>query len=199
MDEPKRSKLYTGRGDKGMTSLVGGKRVSKASPRLNAYGQLDELNSFIGLLRADLPESLRDQDLLLQEVQERLFTCGTHIAADTADPELLKYTGSGLDEQDILNLEKMVDRLDADLPKLKQFILPAGGRSAADAHICRTITRRSERDIYAFLEAEPEAQIDASVLRYINRLSDYFFVLGRACARAEGGTEVVWKGSKEVF
>ena len=130
MDEQKKSKLYTGRGDKGKTSLVGGKRVSKASPRLNAYGQLDELNSFIGL---------------------------------------------------------------------KQFILPAGGRAASVAHICRTVARRSERDIYAFLEAEPTAEIDPAVLQYINRLSDYFFVLGRAAARAEGGQEVVWKGSKEVF
>lgn len=198
MDEPKRSKLYTGRGDKGKTSLVGGKRVSKASPRLNAYGQLDELNSFIGLLRADLPESL-DQDALLQEIQARLFTCGTHIATDTDDPELLKYCGSGVSEEDIHHLEQMIDRLDADLPKLKKFILPAGGRSASEAHICRTVARRSERDIFAFLEAEPEAHIDPSVLQYINRLSDYFFVLGRAAARAEGGDEVVWQGSKNVF
>lgn len=198
MDEPKRSKLYTGRGDKGKTSLVGGKRVSKASPRLNAYGQLDELNSFIGLLRADLPESL-GQDAQLQEIQERLFTCGTHIATDSDDPELLKYCGSGVSEEDIHHLEQMIDRLDADLPKLKKFILPAGGRAASEAHICRTVARRSERDIFAFLEAEPEAKIDPSVLQYINRLSDYFFVLGRAAARAEGGTEVVWEGGKNVF
>ena len=93
----------------------------------------------------------------------------------------------------------MVDKLDGELPKLKQFILPAGGRAASVAHICRTVARRSERDIYAFLEAEPTAEIDPAVLQYINRLSDYFFVLGRAAARAEGGQEVVWKGSKEVF
>ena len=198
MDEQKKSKLYTGRGDKGKTSLVGGKRVSKASPRLNAYGQLDELNSFIGLLRAELPSSL-GQDDLLQEIQERLFTCGTHIATDTTDPELLKYCGSGLSEEDIHHLEQMIDKLDGDLPKLKQFILPAGGRAASVAHICRTVARRSERDIYAFLEAEPTAVIDPSVLQYINRLSDYFFVLGRAAARAEGDQEVVWRGSKEVF
>ena len=127
MDEQKKSKLYTGRGDKGKTSLVGGKRVSKASPRLNAYGQLDELNSFIGLLRAELPSAL-EQDELLQEIQERLFTCGTHIATDTTDPELLKYCGSGLSEEDIHHLEQMVDKLDGELPKLKQFILPAGGQ-----------------------------------------------------------------------
>lgn len=188
---PKRSLVYTRAGDKGKTSLVGGQRVSKASLRLETYGTVDELNSFIGLLRADLGTRL-DQDDLLSHIQHRLFTCGAYLATDNSDPAPNAYHAeSGLRSDDVKMLEMMIDKLDENLPKLNEFVLPAGGPATAAAHICRVVSRRAERIIYRFIEEE-SVEMDPMVLQYINRLSDYFFVLGRATARMECGHEVTW-------
>lgn len=188
----KRSLVYTRGGDKGMTSLVGGQRVSKSSLRLETYGTVDELNSFIGLLRAHLGTQL-EQDALLSHIQHRLFTGGAYLATANEDPDHMAYRAeSGLRQDDIKMLEDMIDKLDETLPKLNKFVLPAGGPATAAAHICRVVARRAERGIYRFLEASEGIEIDPMVLQYINRLSDYFFILGRATAHLECGQEVTW-------
>lgn len=186
---PKKSAVYTRGGDKGKTSLVGGQRVSKASLRLETYGTVDELNSFIGLLRANLGERL-GQDALLSHIQHRLFTCGSYLATDNSDPEGY-HMESGLRDSDVKKLEDMIDILDEELPKLNKFVLPAGGPATAAAHLCRVVSRRAERAIYRFIEEE-DMELDPMVLQFINRLSDYFFILGRAAARLECGEEVTW-------
>ncbi|MDO5036144.1 MAG: cob(I)yrinic acid a,c-diamide adenosyltransferase [Porphyromonas sp.] len=190
--EHKKSKLYTKGGDKGKTSLVGGQRVSKASPRIEAYGTVDELNSWIGMLRAELGDRL-DQDALLSQIQHRLFEVGSYLATDNTQPLSWEMT-CGVKEADIHAVERAIDTLDASLPELKSFILPAGGRATATSHLCRTVSRRAERRIYQLLELVEGAEVEEHVLQYINRLSDYFFILARAAAHLEGGQEVKWEG-----
>ncbi len=190
------TKIYTKTGDKGLTSLVGGQRVSKCHPRIEAYGTLDELNSQIGLLRALLPTGL-DQDETLAGIQSRLFTCGAYMATDNT-----KSSGyvveSGISPSDVSELEQTIDRLQQELPAMRAFILPAGSQATAVAHICRTVARRAERAIYSFLEksGDEATTIDPCVLEYINRLSDYFFVLARAITHHLGLPEVIWKKGK---
>lgn len=186
------SKIYTKTGDKGQTSLVGGQRVSKCHPRIEAYGTVDELNSYIGLLRAEQPKAL-GQDDLLSAIQHCLFTCGAYLATDNSEPGA--YTmESGITEADITAVEQMIDRLQEQLPVTRAFILPAGSRATAVAHLCRTVARRAERAIYRFIEGEDGGgTVDAAVLVYINRLSDYFFVLARAITHHLGLPEVIWK------
>lgn len=186
-----KSKLYTKTGDKGKTSLVGGQRVSKASYRIEAYGTIDELNAFIGNLRAHLGEML-GQDELLYQIQNNLFTIGSYLATDNTAPMEFEIK-SGVEEGDIIEIEEMIDKLDSALPKLQTFIIPAGGVATAAAHLCRTVSRRAERSIYRLLEQIEGAEVEANVLQYINRLSDYFFILARATAREEGGQEVTWR------
>ncbi len=165
-------KIYTKTGDKGQTSLVGGVRISKTHPRLEAYGTIDELNSFIGLLVEELTE-LRDLEVL-DTIQSLLFSVGSYLATYPAMSG--EKDRSCLDANDILLLENEIDRMDAILPRLKNFILPGGCKSAALSHICRTIARRSERNIYHINESE---EIEDNILIFINRLSDYFFILAR--------------------
>lgn len=186
----KKSKLYTKTGDKGMTSLVSGNRVSKASQRLETYGTVDELNSFIGLLRAEMP-SVAGQEELLAMIQDRLFTAGAYLATDNTVKMDFEIQ-SGITPEDIKRVESEIDKLDAELPKLTHFVIPAGGRATSVAHICRTITRRTERHIYRLLEVDEGAEVSSEVRLLFNRLSDYFFVLARALARIEGGKEVYW-------
>ena len=185
--EIKKSSVYTRSGDKGKTSLMSGQRVSKGSLRLNTYGTADELNSFVGLLRALTPTEI-GQDTTLEMIQDRLFTCGAYLAADFRGQKREYDVPSGVSPEDILHLERQIDIMDSQLPKLKEFILPA-----SVAHICRTVARRTERVIYQLLDADPEAEIEAGVKNFINRLSDYFFVLARVLARHENGEEVTWK------
>ena len=187
---PQKSKVYTRTGDKGTTALVGGQRVSKASLRIESYGTVDELNSFIGQLRANLGDRL-GQDQLLTVIQHRLFTCGSYLATDNSDPDGY-HMESGIGDKDIHMLEEMIDVLDEKLPKLNAFVLPAGGPATSSAHICRVIARRAERAIYRFMESDENVEIVPLLLKYINRLSDYFFILGRSCAQLEIGHEVVW-------
>lgn len=164
-------KIYTKTGDKGKTSLVGGQRVEKTHIRLEAYGTIDELNSFIGLLMEYLKEK---KDLeLLDSVQFLLFSVGCNLASE---PDKEVHATCRISKSAIEMLETAIDRMDAALPPLKCFVMPAGGKSSSLAHICRTIARRAERRIYEVAEHWP---VDEDILVFINRLSDYFFVLAR--------------------
>jgi cob(I)alamin adenosyltransferase len=166
------TKVYTRGGDKGKTSLVGGQRVSKASARLEAYGTLDELSSHLGLLAALLPEG-HEQDMVFR-IQNALFNVCTNLATDQAETPL--YPSAHLPEGEIALLEQEVDKIMGELPERQGFVLPGGTREAAQAHVCRTVCRRAERRIIALAE---EAPVDAVLLSYVNRLSDFLFVLAR--------------------
>ncbi|MBC7777647.1 MAG: cob(I)yrinic acid a,c-diamide adenosyltransferase [Phycisphaerae bacterium] len=178
-------RIYTKTGDKGETALFGGRRVPKSNLRVDAYGTVDELNSFIGLLR----DSLENQHVreILALTQHRLFTLGAHLASDPAKhpptPDLLP--------EDIQLLENEMDTMDGQLPPLKHFILPGGHPTVSICHVCRTVCRRAERLTVALTQSgEP---VDDLALQYLNRLSDYFFMLARFLAKELGAEEVVWK------
>ena len=181
----KKSLIYTGTGDKGMTSLVGGQRVSKAHQRIESYGTIDELNSFIGLLITAVEEK-EDQDFLLF-VQHKLFTIGSYLATDQEATEL-KVESKILPET-ITRIEKEIDRIDGTLPKMRNFVLPGGCRSASLAHVCRTVCRRAERQIYRLME---EIEVEEPVLVFMNSLSDYLFVLARKECIENNGNEIIW-------
>ena len=169
----KKSNLYTATGDKGTTSLVGGKRVSKADIRLEAYGTTDELNAHIGVLVAMLPADDEDSRLL-RHIQDKLFTIGSALATDLETTQL--HEASRLNDDEITLVENRIDTLDSIVPPLRRFVQPGGTQAAAQAHVCRTVCRRAERCVCALAEVNPVAD---NVQRYINRLSDYFFVLAR--------------------
>ena len=180
----KKSIIYTGTGDKGTTSLVG-ERVSKAHQRIESYGTVDELNSFIGLLITSLEEKA-DQDFLLF-IQHKLFTIGSYLATDQENTEL--KVESKVMPETITRIEREIDRLDNELPKMRNFILPGGSRPASLAHVCRTVCRRAERQIYRLAETIP---VEEPVLVFINRLSDYLFVLARKECIRNNGKEIIW-------
>lgn len=180
-------KLYTKGGDKGMTSLVGGKRVHKYDLRIESYGTIDELNSFIGVLLAyDLEEA---DSKTLTWIQHKLFSVGAYLATDPEQTDF--HIESRVTEAAITRIEGEIDRLDALVPPIKAFILPAGGAIPSAAHVCRTVCRRAERCIYR-LNAEV-GQIEPEVLRYVNRLSDYFFALARKESYRLSGEEITWQ------
>ena len=164
-----KSKLYTKTGDKGTTSLIGGSRVVKNHIRLNAYGTIDELNSFLGMLRSQLPDE-EDKNQVLK-IQHDLFKVGGALASEDEE-----YAKSCLDDVDIEWLEQQIDIIDQKLPPLQRFVIPSGCFPAAVCHVCRTVCRRSERAIYGLSEKE---YVPGNILKYVNRLSDYFFVLSR--------------------
>ena len=179
-------KLYTKTGDAGQTGLIGGTRVAKNDPRLEAYGTVDELNSFIGLLTTNsLDDKIRS---FLQDIQNHLFTIGSHLATDLT--KVILQPSAILSENAILTIEQEIDRLDAALPPLTNFILPGGSTVGAQCHICRTITRRVERRLF---DLNTIQTTDKQILVYINRLSDYFFVLSRYLTMQAGGKEIYWK------
>lgn len=182
----KKSIIYTCTGDSGMTSLVGGKRVAKNDIRIEAYGSVDELNSQIGLL-ASQPDLQAQHRSLLNIIQNKLFNLGAYLATDTlnGEPAILK----GLNATDIDTIEHAIDAIDASLPPLNNFVLPGGCQSAALAHVCRTSCRQSERRILSLAQT---ATIDPIALKYINRLSDFFFVLARLCNINNRVTEIFW-------
>lgn len=167
-----KSTIYTKTGDKGKTSLVGGKRVDKTHIRLDAYGTVDELNSFVGLLVCGLMDT-ELKDFLLY-VQNKLFVVGSYLATE-AEAQSEK-SAVIITEKDIEALETMMDKIDAELPKLTRFILPGGSESAARAHICRTVCRRAERNVYRVADEYP---IHEMILIFLNRLSDFFFLTAR--------------------
>lgn len=180
-------KIYTRTGDAGTTSLVGGTRVSKASLRLDAYGTTDELNSFIGFLLTYPDLTADDRETLLM-VQNKIFNAGAYLATDTATrPDTIP---DGLDTIHIRRLEQQIDALTETLPPLNSFILPGGTPSAAMANVCRTVCRRAERRVVALSEA---ATLDPIVGRFLNRLSDYLFTLGRALNHRAGCPETAWQ------
>lgn len=179
-----KSKLYTKTGDKGFTSLVGGKRVPKTHARLDAYGTVDELNSFIGLLLEEINDNHSRN--ILHSIQSNLFTVGCALATESEKQESL----CSVDEFQIRMIEDEIDRLDTFLPKLNHFILPGGCKSAALAHVCRSICRRAERSIYHIPEF---AESENFLLIYINRLSDYFFILARKECFDKNAQEIFWE------
>ncbi len=180
-------KIYTKTGDKGKTSLIGGTRVPKHHERIEAYGTVDELNSFVGLLRDHLDADNPDRVILLQ-IQETLFRLESHLAED---PEGVKTRSMPeITASDIELLEKEIDRLNEDLPELHHFILPGGHPLVSYAHVARTVCRRAERICTRLNETH---EVDEADIKYLNRLSDYFFVLGRSLSMRSGAPEILWK------
>ncbi len=177
-------KIYTKTGDKGLTSLIGGTRVPKHHLRIEAYGTVDELNSYIGLI-SDQAIS-QHQKQLLKEIQDRLFTVGSSLAAD---PERSKMKIPDLHLHDIELLEKEMDAMNEVLPELKHFILPGGNTTASYCHIARCVCRRAERLVVHLAE---DSFVDEKVTMYLNRLSDYIFVLARKLTQDTNGQENNW-------
>lgn len=180
----KKSLVYTKTGDKGTTALVGGMRVSKSHVRLDAYGTIDELNSFLGLLICEIKEE--DVLKVLSFIQHKLFTVGSYLATETE--AISPKAASIITEENIVLLEKEMDRMDSELPPLRQFVLPGGSEAAARAHVCRTIARRGERCIY---KVKADYPVEDNILKFVNRLSDYFFILARRECN-KNGKEIFW-------
>lgn len=189
-------KIYTKTGDKGETSLYGGTRVSKAAARVESYGTLDELNAFIGLAKAEISdEKVLNQ---LQKIQFDLFTVGSEAATPT-DKMFLANGKSRLDllisEEEIMELERWMDNFDAELEPLQFFILPSGGKAAASVHVCRTVCRRAERAMVHLNETE---EVRPELIKYLNRLSDYLFILARYISKISGEKEEYWNPSERA-
>ena len=186
------SRIYTKTGDKGQTALVGGKMVSKDSPRIEAYGTIDELNSVIGLLRkANRDEAGPDAaktklDAILQRVQNELFNLGSLLATL---PEDLSDQQPRIEARHVEALEHVIDELNEHLPPLRSFTLPGGGWVSSYLHLARTVCRRAERAVVRLAAQEP---VDAECVRYLNRLSDALYVMGRWNVRERGETEPLW-------
>lgn len=189
-------KIYTKTGDKGATSLIGGTKVPKSHLRIESYGTVDELNSFIGLLRDQLgqttPGSEPDLETIrtdLLEIQDRLFTIGSSLACDPEKEPKLKIPD--LKEEDIITLEKSIDLMDSVLPPMKSFILPGGHVAVSTTHIVRCVCRRAERSCVRL--QEEGLFVEPMVIRYLNRLSDYFFELARYTGHLLAIEELPWK------
>lgn len=181
-------KIYTKTGDEGQTSLLTGKRVNKHDERLHAYGTTDELNSWMGLLRDEVEDD--EVKALIIRIQDRIFTMGSHLANESGNDRVkLPQLESG----DIEQLEKAIDKMNESLPELRSFILPGGHPVVSHCHIARTVCRRAERHV-AFLRQEGE--IDGILLKYLNRLSDYLFVLSRKLSSDLNADEVPWNPAK---
>ena len=184
-------KIYTKTGDKGMTSLYGGARVSKSSLQIDTYGTLDELNSYIGLLRS--VESTKDEWETIKEIQDRLFTIGSYLASDANKKDLSK---PDLLEEDITLLEDRIDQMDETLEPLKSFVLPGGSIENSYAHLARVCCRKVERMVVKLVQDFPELPIPELVLSYLNRLSDYLFILSRFVSKTRGDEEFPWHPRK---
>lgn len=178
-------KIYTKTGDQGTTALFGGKRVSKADLRIETYGTVDELNSWIGLLGDQEVNSKRKNFLI--DIQDRLFTIGSILATE---PGNTKIKIPSLSIQDVQALEKSIDAMDGQLPPMKSFILPGGHQSVSFCHITRTVCRRSERLVIALNNQEA---VEPLVIQYMNRLSDYLFVLSRKISQELDVEDTPWK------
>jgi cob(I)alamin adenosyltransferase len=179
------SKIYTKTGDKGLTSLLGGTRLPKHHIRIEAYGTVDELNSHIGLLR----DVINDEAtvILLLEIQDRLLTTGSRLAAD---PEKNKMQLPELSESDVQKLEAAIDKISSVVPEMKSFVLPGGHVHVSYCHIARCVCRRAERAVLRLADAE---QVDPILVKYLNRLSDYLFMLARWLVHSLKVTETPWK------
>jgi len=181
-------RIYTKTGDTGETGLFGGSRVLKSHARVDAYGTVDELNAFIGLLH----DSLDDEPVreLLRQIQHRLFSIGATLASDPAGEYAVP---TDIRDTDISLLENSMDAMDEHLPELKNFILPGGYPTVSLCHVCRTVCRRAERLVVALHEHDP---VEPAVIQYLNRLSDYFFILARYLGHRAGAAEIIWKARK---
>lgn len=179
-------KIYTKKGDDGTTGLLGGTRVAKHHARIEAYGNVDELNSWIGLLRDELNDT--PHAALLLEVQDRLFTLGSHLALDPA--HVGKMTLPELRENDLVRLENAIDMMDSKLPPMRNFVLPGGHPVVSHCHIARCVCRRSERSVTFLTE---QSEVPGVILQYLNRLSDYLFVLSRMVSVEKNAPEMPWK------
>ena len=187
------TRVYTRTGDRGETSLVGGKRVPKDSPRIDAYGTIDELNSIIGLARVFNEENLEAGeahhflDEVLCKIQDELFDLGSELATP---PESFQQGMFRISQTEIKSIEKLIDKCQENLQPLESFILPGGGRVGAYLHQCRTVCRRAEREI---LRLSRQETISEWPLKYVNRLSDLFFVLSRWISKETGEREYLWQ------
>jgi len=178
-------RVYTKTGDKGQTSLIGGTRLPKHHIRIEAYGTVDELNSFVGLIRDQEIDS--HTKTILIEIQDRLFTLGSLLAAD---PVKSKMKLPEIKEEDIVLLEKEIDKMDDVLPEMKHFVLPGGHTTVSYCHLARCVCRRAER---ATLKLAENEKVDEILYKYLNRLSDYLFVLSRKLAMDLKADEIPWK------
>lgn len=181
-------KIYTKTGDKGETSLLGGTRTSKADLQIEAYGNVDELNSYIGLIRDQITNEIVLKELML--IQDRLFTIGSHLANDGTKNGIQLPT---LSEADIEQLESSIDTMNEELPPMHAFILPGGHTTVSFIHVARCICRRAERSV---VRQESNHVIYLIIIQYLNRLSDYLFVLARKFAKDLNADEVEWKPNK---
>ena len=180
------AKIYTKTGDEGKTGLIGGRKISKGELRIEAYGTVDELNSWIGLIR----DSVSDDERIatLKEIQNLLFNIGSHLAADTgAEIDYLPVFSETMVE----DLELKIDEMEDKLPVLKHFVLPGGHFLISYTHLARTVCRRAERCVIRL--QDEEGGVDFQIIKFLNRLSDYFFVLARIMARELGVEEVKWE------
>ena len=180
-------KIYTKTGDQGSTSLIGGKKVLKSHLRIEAYGTVDELNSYVGLCRELVNDHV--SKAALQEIQDRLFTIGSTLATDPGKDIKMKLPD--LKDSDVTFLENEIDRMNESLPEMKNFILPGGNMVVAHLHVARCICRRAERCSVRLEEVGEE--VNATVLIYLNRLSDYLFTLARYAGMLLNADEVPWK------
>ena len=178
-------KIYTKKGDKGQTSLIGGTRVAKHHIRIEAYGTVDELNSHIGLIR-DQKIDVQTVKILL-EIQDRLFTIGAALASD---PEKSRMKIPGLKEEDVSLLENEIDEMNDALPEMRSFVLPGGHTAVSFCHIARCVCRRAERITVLLSE---ESFVPEIIIKYLNRLSDYLFVLSRKLSQDLNAKEIPWK------
>jgi cob(I)alamin adenosyltransferase len=189
-------KIYTKTGDKGQTSLLGGTRVNKFDLRINAYGTVDELNSYLGLLR-DLIQAENIQiksevyRTMLIQIQDRLFTIGSHLAAD---PEKNKMALPPMHNSDVTDLELAIDKINELVPPMKSFVLPGGHILVSHAHVARCICRRAERIV---LELSEQEKVEDLIIIYMNRLSDYIFMLSRGLAHDLNAEEIPWVPKKD--
>jgi cob(I)alamin adenosyltransferase len=197
-DEPRLAinRVYTRGGDKGETSLAGGQRVPKDSLRIEAYGTVDELNAHIGVVRdtteklAAAHSAMSELDAILKRVQHELFNVGSILATLPEDvhPRQARVTNAEIDQ-----LEAEMDKMNEHLPVLRSFVLPGGCRLNAELHVCRTVCRRAERILVAFARTE---QVDAEIIRYLNRLSDALFVWSRWASHTLGVAEILWEPNR---
>jgi cob(I)alamin adenosyltransferase len=181
------TKIYTKTGDKGNTSLIGGTKVPKNDLRIETYGTIDELNSWIGMINDQLKDDNFKNEL--REIQDRLFTIGSSLATDTDKEPKMKLPD--LNNSDIGFLEKRIDEMTAELPVMKNFILPGGHIAVSSIHITRCVCRRAERLVVNM--QQHKLFVDEKIIQYLNRLSDYLFTLARFVAQKLGAEEIPWK------
>ncbi|MCB0358681.1 MAG: cob(I)yrinic acid a,c-diamide adenosyltransferase [Bdellovibrionales bacterium] len=183
------NRVYTRTGDRGDTALVGGVRVRKNDPRVAAYGDVDELNSCLGIVKAELCEKTANLASVIEQLQQELFDLG----AELATPADITYEGQWkASERDCLRLEEWCDSFGADLEELTSFIIPGGSKLAASLHLARTVCRRAERTVVSFFDHAPKAERNPAVLTYLNRLSDFLFIAARWSLRQLDQEPPLW-------